>query len=264
MIGARVNAMFNNKRAGQADSIPPRQLLPGAEIWNAATMADFLATKVQKFHLPNIWTSVKQATRLANDERKADDDLVYFIDTKYYSRKGTYPRLLELAIFSDKGECIFEATIDHEMTLSEMIAEVLNHIAKWSVTKVYGKDPTAEGNRFFRPPGIKMTDVADILADLGVSPAAVFVEWSTAWSDYYCMSNTLNAINRGNILPTKERWLRVPVVWRQNTMPGITTCALELLFPLVFPGHSGLGNHRAKVDAQKLFMMTEKMLAFVK
>jgi hypothetical protein len=270
----KLQTMFKNKRAGKADRVAGKQsttsdeFTSGAEIWNAATMASFLATQINQFHLETLWIEVKNAMRLGKNP-KMSESLVYFIDTEYYSRKGTYPMLLELAIFDAWGDCVFEGSIDHDKTLLELMTEVPQHgmihkIARHSIWKVYGKDPITEENKLCRTTGIKMTDVADKLVGLGVSPKSIFVEWSTAWSDFHCLSNNLKAIKKGDIIPAKERWLRAPLVWRQNMMPGIATCALELLFPLVFPNQALWSHHRAKVDTQKLFMMTEKMLEFVK
>jgi len=96
---------------------------------------------------------------------------------------------------------VLEEKMDYEMTLWDMMAELpsqglIHDIAKGSIKKLYEKDPLAEDSRHCRWPGMKMTELADKFAKLGVSTYTIFMEWSTAWSDLHCVSSSLRMIGR--------------------------------------------------------------------
>lgn len=210
------------------------------------------------------WVSVLDS--FAHPEQKHD---VYYVDTEFFGH-GATRTLLEVAVYSYRGEKLFSSTVDHETTVADMFSRATNNgkassytqqINVGSVRKVYGLAPTDSLCQTTRTKGKTLRQIDSALGRIGISLISIIIEWSTSNIDYHVLTQAFPSAN----FPPKRNWLKAIPMWRA-VLPGFVTFALEHAFPIFFP-HLAVemrDHHRADIDTRKLFLMVEELVRYLR
>lgn len=120
--------------------------------------------------------------------------------------------------------------------------------------------------RLFGPTSSSKNSVSDVhslatqLVACGVSPDTIVLTWHFGCTDLLILRDFLEEAGYVDLLPQDDNCIPMIRRFREN-LPKLDDgrfccCKLEVLFPLLFPGHELQGlNHHALVDAQQLRLL---------
>ncbi|PSS20555.1 hypothetical protein M430DRAFT_235348 [Amorphotheca resinae ATCC 22711] len=206
-------------------------------------MADYLQTSPRLLMAAGQWKDIK----LALDSDTSNQ--VFFVDMEF-GQLGTgeefVRHLFEVSIYNAKGECLIDTTVDYGITILELAGWCPSR--RWTncIQGIYGNDFER------RTPGLRVEDLADKFAHVGINTNSTFVEWSTNGCDATTIIKSMSDVGRGELLPPRGNWVSGIPMWR-GIMPGARTLALQPLHAMLFAETTLLDHHHAAVDTRKLW-----------
>lgn len=113
-------------------------------------------------------------------------------------------------------------------------------------------------------PHLNVHEIAAKLREAGVGQQTMILAWHNYYTDYDLLQKLLEGNGYGDILPPRSNCIPFIPQYRKNLrdakLPGGKRfpLALEILFPLLFPGHDLVGkNHAALANAQQLRLVAQ-------
>lgn len=199
--------------------------------------------RLRKFdaELPAIWME-------AFHRHKQNRDL-WYIDTEF---AGSL--LVHVALIGPDNECRLNVVVDHGKTVEELLHdtdvagknETSSAMHRGVVSKFYGPESRIKAER------ATPEQLAEKLEALDFS-SSMLIEWSRNYCDYINIANTLQAIDRFDLMPPIKHRLSGLHLIRSYLLPGHWTYSLPTIYPFIFPLSDLRSTHHiADVDASKL------------
>ena len=186
------------------------------------------------------------------------------LDTEFVSFSR---RLLEVAVGEvHSGKVLIDLRVDHQCSPEELLkrpdGRPLNNqernIGLKSITRTYGSAGPAQCSG-----KMTATEIAEALKSAGINQKSVILVWHINYFDLTLLRELLESNGHADVLPPQANCIPMIPQFRLG-LPGrdrsgrlFVASKLEILFPMLFPGHHLVGkNHRAGADIEMLRLMS--------
>ncbi|KIN04473.1 hypothetical protein OIDMADRAFT_50330 [Oidiodendron maius Zn] len=198
---------------------------------------------------------MSETARRVKEALDTNPSTVFFIDVETtVAVKGQFADAIEISVIDGNNNVIIDTIIDYGLTIDQMFnlhaTPPDNDFRYRTLAKVLGP-PTDKKVTGHRP-----EQIVQVLKAAGMNKHSFLVEWSMSGYDWHALERLIarTGDSKMECRPLYSNSWRLLQEWKHN-MPGIS-CALEKIFPLLFPGDKLIGmNHRSLPDTKMLVKM---------
>lgn len=157
------------------------------------------------------------------------------------------------------GKVLVNTTIDHHRALDHnaLTSSSANSLPFWNQISQFKAKEVYSSARNTGPSHMNVDEVAFRLRQVGISPSTVIIVYHATKFDLKLLTRFLESAGYFGYLPPEENCIPMVNVLRPHLSDRMSSgrrfpLKLEVLFPLMFPGHSLVGmNHQALADCQQ-------------